>query len=155
MSKPDIGKKVPEVSISTTSSEDTSLKDFQGRNLVLYFYPRDNTPGCTQEGKDFRDNYEGLQSMNTEVLGVSRDSLKSHENFINKYEFPFDLISDPDETLCKAFDVIHEKNMYGRKVLGVVRSTFIIDAKGVLRAEFRKVRVKGHVDAVIEAIEAL
>jgi peroxiredoxin Q/BCP len=150
-----IGKKVPDIPVSTTSSEDASLGNYQGKNLVLYFYPRDNTPGCTQEGKDFRDQYKTFQSLDTEILGVSRDSMKSHQNFISKFEFPFDLVSDPDEELCKAFDVIKEKNMYGRKVLGIVRSTFILDPAGVLRNEFRKVRVKGHVDEVLEAIRAL
>ncbi len=155
MTSVSIGKKVPGISITTTSSEDAALGDYRGKNLVLYFYPRDNTPGCTQEGQDFRDQYKTFQSLDTEILGVSRDSLKSHQNFINKFEFPFDLVSDPDEELCKAFDVIKEKNMYGRKVLGIVRSTFIIDPVGVLRNEFRKVRVKGHVDEVLEAIRAL
>jgi peroxiredoxin Q/BCP len=122
---------------------------------VLYFYPKDNTPGCTTEGEDFRDNHRKLRARKTRVFGVSRDSLTSHENFRKKHGFPFELISDPDEKLCKLFDVIKEKNMYGRKVLGIERSTFLIDENGVLAREWRKVKVKGHVDEVLEAIKAL
>jgi peroxiredoxin Q/BCP len=155
MSKATVGELVPDAVFATTANDEASLADYRGKNLVVYFYPKDNTPGCTQEGQDFRDHYEAFQSMDTEILGVSRDSIKSHNNFIAKYEFPFDLISDADESLCDLFDVIHEKNMYGRKHLGIVRSTFLIDRKGVLRNEFRKVRVKGHIDAVLEAVSAL
>ena len=147
------GKKVTNFSLPATGDKTLSLADFKGKNLVLYFYPKDSTPGCTLEGQNFRDNYAEFQQAGTEILGVSRDSLKRHENFQAKQNFPFDLLSDEDETLCKQFDVIHEKNMYGRKVLGIVRSTFLIDGKGILRREWRKVRVKGHVDEVLEAVK--
>ena len=150
-----IGKKVEEFSIPATGEKYLSLSDFKDKNLVIYFYPRDSTPGCTLEGQNFRDLYEAFQDANTEILGVSRDSLKRHENFKCKQEFPFDLLSDEDEALCNQFDVIHEKNMYGRKVMGIVRSTFLIDGKGVLRQQWRKVRVKGHVDEVLEAVKSL
>ena len=149
------GKKVANFSRPATGDKTLSLADFKGKNLVLYFYPKDSTPGCTLEGQDFRDSYAEFQQAGTEILGVSRDSLKRHENFKAKQTFPFDLLSDEDETLCKQFDVIHEKNMYGRKVLGIVRSTFLIDGKGILRREWRKVRVKGHVDEVLEAVKTL
>ena len=150
-----IGKKVAEFSVPATGEKNLSLSDFKDKNLVIYFYPRDSTPGCTLEGQNFRDLYKAFQDANTEILGLSRDSLKRHENFRAKQSFPFDLLSDEDEALCKLFDVIHEKNMYGRKVLGIVRSTFLIDGTGVLRAEWRKVRVKGHVEEVLEAAKNL
>lgn len=150
-----IGKKVAEFSVPATGDKTLSLSDFKDKNLVIYFYPKDSTPGCTLEGQNFRDLYAAFQDANTEILGVSRDSLKRHDNFKAKQCFPFDLLSDEDETLCKLFDVIHEKNMYGRKVMGIVRSTFLIDGAGVLRAEWRKVRVKGHVDEVLETVKTL
>jgi peroxiredoxin Q/BCP len=150
-----IGKKVPSFSAAATGDKTVSLDDFKGKNLVIYFYPKDSTPGCTLEGQNFRDQYAAFQQANTEILGVSRDSLKAHDNFRAKQSFPFDLLSDPDEELCKLFDVIHEKNMYGRKVMGIVRSTFLLDGNGILRAEWRKVRVKGHVDEVLEAAQSL
>ena len=150
-----IGKKVPSFSAAATGDKTVSLDDFKGKNLVIYFYPKDSTPGCTLEGQNFRDQYAAFQQAKTEILGVSRDSLKAHENFRAKQSFPFDLLSDADEALCKLFDVIHEKNMYGRKVMGIVRSTFLIDGDGILRAEWRKVRVKGHVDEVLEAAQSL
>ena len=150
-----IGKKVAEFSVPATGDKTLSLSDFKDKNLVIYFYPKDSTPGCTLEGQNFRDLYAEFQDANTEILGVSRDSLKRHDNFKAKQCFPFDLLSDEDEALCKLFDVIHEKNMYGRKVMGIVRSTFLIDGAGVLRAEWRKVRVKGHVEEVLEAVKAL
>ena len=150
-----IGKKVAQFSLPATGDKTLSLDDFKGSKLVLYFYPKDNTPGCTLEGQDFRDRHTQFQKAGVVILGVSRDSVKSHENFKAKQGFPFDLLSDADEKLCRQFDVIHEKNMYGRKVMGVVRSTFLIDADGVLRQEWRKVRVKGHVDEVLEAARSL
>lgn len=150
-----IGKKVARFSLPSTGDKSLSLDDFKGKNLVIYFYPKDSTPGCTLEGKDFRDHYGEFNKANTEILGVSRDSMRRHENFKAKQEFPFDLLSDEDEKLCKQFDVIHEKNMYGRKVMGIVRSTFLIDGKGILRQEWRKVRVKGHVEEVLEAAKSL
>ena len=123
--------------------------------MVIYFYPRDSTPGCTQEGQDFRDNMAAFTERNTVILGVSRDSMKSHEKFKSNQSFPFDLLSDQAEVLCKLFDVIKEKNMYGRKVMGIERSTFLLDETGTLRSEWRKVKVKGHVNEVLEAVTAL
>jgi len=150
-----IGKKVARFSLPATGDKTLSLDDFKGSKLVIYFYPKDNTPGCTLEGQDFRDRYPEFRKAGTAILGVSRDSVKSHENFKAKQNFPFDLLSDADEKLCRQFDVIHEKSMYGRKVMGVVRSTFLLDAGGVLRQEWRKVKVKGHADEVLAAAQAL
>lgn len=150
-----IGKKVANFSLPATGDKQLSLKDFKGSSLVIYFYPKDNTPGCTLEGQNFRDRYAEFRKAGAEILGVSRDSLKTHENFKAKHDFPFELLSDADEKLCKQFDVIHEKNMYGRKVMGIVRSTFLIDGAGVLQREWRKVRVKGHVDEVLDAVNSL
>jgi peroxiredoxin Q/BCP len=150
-----IGKKVTPFSLPATGDKTLSLEDFKGKNLVLYFYPKDSTPGCTLEGQNFRDTYSDFSDCGTEILGVSRDSIKRHENFRTKQSFPFDLLSDEDELLCRQFDVIREKNMYGRKVMGIVRSTFLIDGKGVLRQEWRGVRVKGHVEEVLEAARSL
>lgn len=150
-----VGKRVENFTLPATGDQTLSLSDFNGRNLIIYFYPKDNTPGCTREGQDFRDLYPQLTRLNTDVLGVSRDSVKVHHNFKTKHEFPFHLLSDSDESLCKQFDVIHEKNLYGRKYMGIVRNTFLIDAKGVLQQEWRKVRVPGHADAVLEALKSL
>jgi peroxiredoxin Q/BCP len=150
-----IGKKVSPFSLPATGEKNVSLKDFKDTHLVIYFYPKDSTPGCTLEGQDFRDRYAEFKKAGADIVGVSRDSLKAHENFKTRQAFPFDLLSDQDETLCRQFDVIHEKNMYGRKVMGIVRSTFLIDGKGVLQKEWRKVKVKGHVDEVLEAVKAL
>lgn len=149
------GKKVPAFRLPATGEQEITLADCKGKNLVLYFYPKDSTPGCTTEGQDFRDRIHTFRRRNTIILGVSRDSLKSHENFKAKQAFPFELLSDSDEKLCRLFDVIKEKNMYGRKVMGIERSTFLIDDKGVLRREWRKVKVPGHVEDVLEAIKAL
>jgi peroxiredoxin Q/BCP len=150
-----IGEQVANFSRPSTGDKTLSLEDFSGRKLVVYFYPKDNTPGCTLEGQGFRDHYQDFQKANTDIIGVSRDGLNAHENFRSKQEFPFDLLSDTDEALCRQFDVIHEKNMYGRKVMGIVRSTFLIDGDGILRGEWRKVRVKGHVEEVLEAAQSL
>ena len=150
-----IGEKVAPFSLPATGDKTLSLDDFKGKNLILYFYPKDSTPGCTLEGQNFRDHYEDFVKAGTAILGVSRDSLKAHENFKAKQAFPFDLLSDTDETLCRQFDVIHEKNMYGRKVMGIVRSTFLIDAGGKLRREWRKVKVKGHAEEVLDAVKNL
>ena len=155
MSKVEPGKKVPDFEAQATGGRSVRLSDLKGRNVVIYFYPKDSTPGCTREGQDFRDHYAEFQALDTEIFGVSRDSLASHERFREKQGFPFDLISDPEEELCRLFDVIHEKNMYGRKVLGVVRSTFLIDREGVLRREWRKVKVPGHVEEVLAAVREL
>ena len=148
-----VGKRVENFTLPATGNQNLSLNDFKGRNLVIYFYPKDNTSGCTREGEDFRDLYPKFQAAGTDILGVSRDSVKSHENFKKKFEFPFELLSDSDELLCKQFDVIHEKKMYGRTYMGLVRSTFLIDSSGVLTHEWRKVRVPGHAQAVLEAIQ--
>jgi peroxiredoxin Q/BCP len=150
-----IGKKVTPFSLPATGEKNVSLKDFKGTHLIIYFYPKDSTPGCTLEGQNFRDRYADFKQAGAEILGVSRDSLKAHENFRAKQGFPFDLLSDQDESLCRQFDVIHEKNMYGRKVMGIVRSTFLIDSNSVLQKEWRKVQVKGHVDEVLEAVKSL
>ena len=155
MSKIAIGKSVPDIELRATDDQTFNLSDLRGRNVVLYFYPKDNTPGCTTEGQDFRDHYETFRKLKTEILGVSRDSLKSHEGFKAKHCFPFDLIADTDEALCKLFGVIKEKNMYGKKVLGIERSTFILDQDGVLRREFRGVKVAGHVAEVLAELQQL
>ena len=155
MSKVKVGKKVPDFKVSATGDQTIKLSDLKGKNVVLYFYPKDATPGCTTEGQNFRDSIRKFSSRNTKILGISRDSIKSHENFKEKQCFPFDLLSDEDEKLCKIFDVIKEKNMYGKKVMGIERSTFLLDEKGVLRKEWRKVKVDGHVDEVLEAVKEL
>ncbi|RBP49844.1 peroxiredoxin [Arenicella xantha] len=150
-----IGDQIPDLTVATTQNESLELQSLKGKNLVMFFYPKDNTPGCTTEGQNFRDAYKEFQSANTEILGVSRESIRSHQNFINKHEFPFDLISDPEEELCNAMEVIKEKNMYGKNYMGIERSTFIFDAEGTLRHEIRKVKVKGHVDEVLALVKAL
>jgi thioredoxin-dependent peroxiredoxin len=131
------------------------LKDQRGHAVVLYFYPKDNTPGCTMEGAQFRDLLKDFQKAGAIIVGVSRDSLKSHESFKAKMAFPFELIADPDEKLCEAFDVIKMKNMYGRKIRGIERSTFLIDAQGTLVREWRGVKVAGHAEEVLEAVKGL
>lgn len=150
-----IGKKVPNFELPATGDQSIKLSALKGKKVVVYFYPKDSTPGCTTEGQDFRDNYSKFKRANTVVLGVSRDSIKSHENFKAKQEFPFELLSDKEEELCRLFDVIKEKNMYGKKVMGIERSTFLIDEKGVLRQEWRKVKVPGHVDEVLAAAKTI
>jgi len=155
MGKVTIGKKVPDFSLPATSDQDISLSDYKGKNIVVYFYPKDSTSGCTTEGQNFRDAINTFRRRKTVILGVSRDSVKSHENFKARQEFPFELLSDADEKACTLFDVIKEKNMYGRKVMGIERSTFLIDDKGILRREWRKVKVAGHVDEVLEAVKEL
>ena len=147
------GKKCPDFLVESTGDKKLSNGDFEGKNLVIFFYPKDNTPGCTLEGQDFRDNYEEFKKFNAEILGISRDSIKSHENFKEKQNFPFDLLSDPDEMMCKSFDVMREKSMYGKKYIGVDRSTFLIDSKGMIVKEWRSVKVKGHVLDVLEALK--
>ena len=155
MSKVALGKKVPDFTLPATGEKSITLSELHGSRVVLYFYPKDSTPGCTTESQGFRDQYLKFRRRNTVILGISRDSLRSHENFRNKHGFQFDLISDQEEELCKLFDVIKEKNMYGRKVLGIERSTFLIDEQGVLAREWRKVKVKGHVEEVLEAVKEL
>ena len=147
------GKKCPKFSADATGDVLISNNDYEGKNLVIFFYPKDNTPGCTLEGQDFRDNYASFTELNAEILGVSRDSIKSHENFKNKQSFPFQLLSDPDEVMCKSFDVMREKSMYGKKYIGVDRSTFLINSKGLIVKEWRSVKVKGHVMEVLEALK--
>ena len=147
--------KVQSITCSATSDLEVSIPDSQGRNIVLYFYPKDSTPGCTTEGQDFRDNHQAFIDANTVIYGVSRDKMQSHENFKAKQNFPFELISDPEETLCNAFDVIQEKMNYGKKYMGIVRSTFLIDADGNILKAWDKVKVVGHVDEVLEAVKAI
>jgi peroxiredoxin Q/BCP len=147
-----IGRKIPSFTAEATGGKTISSKDLTGRPFVLYFYPRDNTPGCTTEGIDFAGRHARFKRRKVAVFGVSRDTIKSHERFKAKYEFPFDLIADPDEKLCDVFDVVKQKNMYGKKVRGIERSTFLFDASGVLRREWRKVKIPGHVDEVLEAV---
>ena len=149
------GKKCPDFLGDCTSNKTLSFDDFKGKNLVIYFYPKDSTPGCTTEGQDFRDNYKEFQKYNTEILGVSRDSVKSHENFKQKQSFPFELLSDPDEKMCKSFDVMKLKSMYGKEYIGVDRSTFLISSDGKVAREWRSVKVKGHVAEVLEAVKLL
>jgi thioredoxin-dependent peroxiredoxin len=154
MSKIVTGKKAPSFTLEGTSGP-WSLQDGAGKTVVLYFYPRDNTPGCTTEGANFAAAHAKFRKANAIVLGISADSAESHTKFKAKMGFPFDLLSDPDRKVCKLYDVIQEKSMYGRKFLGIERSTFLIDAKGVLREQWRKVKVTGHVDAVLAAVTAL
>jgi thioredoxin-dependent peroxiredoxin len=151
MAAPTVGKKIAAFSVATTSSPKLTSKELLGRAYVLYFYPKDDTPGCTLEGQDFRDRHADFGKLKVRILGVSRDTLASHAKFQGKYALPFELVSDTHEKLCRQFDVIKEKNMYGKKVLGIERSTFLVDAAGVLRKEWRKVKVNGHVDEVLTA----
>jgi peroxiredoxin Q/BCP len=148
-----VGSKIPAFSVATTGGRKLASKDLKGTRFILYFYPRDNTPGCTVEGTEFRDLHDEFRKRKVRILGVSRDSLKSHEGFKSKFRFPFELIADTDETLCKQFDVIRDKNMYGRKVRGIERSTFLVDKNGVLLREWRKVKVDGHAREVLASLE--
>ena len=150
-----VGSPVPEFESASTGGKTVKLSDLRGKNLVLYFYPKDHTPGCTREACDFRDHLAEFETLDTVILGVSRDSLKTHENFREKQCLPFDLLSDPDETLCKLFNVIKMKNMYGKQVLGIERSTFLIDRDGKLAGEWRKVKVTDHVDEVLEKVRQI
>lgn len=150
-----INKPAPDFSLSATGAKIINLSDFKGKNVVLYFYPKDCTSGCTQEGKDFSENYKKFASLNTVILGVSRDSLKLHEKFKSEQQFPFELLSDANETLCQLYGVLKEKMMYGKKTRGIERSTFLIDKKGILRGEWRKVKVPGHAEAVLQAVGTL
>lgn len=146
---------VPDFTAEATSNTTVTLSALRGKNVVIYFYPKDNTPGCTTEGQNFRDLIDAFEQQDTVIFGVSRDSLRTHENFKTKQAFPFELISDPDEALCRLFDVIKLKKNYGREYMGVDRSTFLIDKEGVLRREWRSVKVKGHVEEVLETVKAL
>ena len=151
----ELDQPVTDFQVQATGEQAVSLSALNGQQVVLYFYPKDSTPGCTTQGQGFRDHHADFTAANTVVFGVSRDSLKSHENFKAKQEFPFELISDKDESLCQLFDVIKLKKLYGKEYLGVDRSTFLIDKDGVLRKEWRGVKVPGHVAAVLEAAQAL
>ena len=150
-----LGKPVTDFSAPATSDQQVELAQLRGKQVVLYFYPKDSTPGCTTEGQDFRDLYPQFLAANTQVFGVSRDGLKAHENFKGKQGFPFELICDKDEALCQLFDVIKLKKLYGKEYMGIDRSTFLIDAQGVLRSEWRSVKVPGHAAAVLAAAQAL
>ena len=153
MSKIEINSPVPELTLEGTSNTSFSISNYAGKNLIIYFYPKDSTPGCTNESIDFKDNYDIFQKLNTEIFGISRDSLKSHEKFKAKYSFPFELLSDADEIACNLFDVIKMKNMYGKKVRGIERSTFLINTEGKLVNEWRGVKVNGHVQELIEFLQ--
>ena len=150
-----LGKPVPDFSVAGTGGSTFRPTKERGKKLVLYFYPKDNTPGCTQQGSDFRDNHAAFAKANCTIYGVSRDSLRSHEGFKAKMKFPFELLSDEDETVCKLFGVIKLKNMYGKKVRGIERSTFVVDEKGVVAREWRGVKVPGHVQEVLSFVKAL
>ena len=149
-----VGKKAPEFTLQGSSKESISLKDLKGKTVVLYFYPKDDTPGCTKEACDFRDSLKKFTSKKAVVLGVSPDTLKAHDKFIDKFELPFELLSDPDHAVAEKYGVWVEKSMYGRKYMGIERSTFVIDPEGKLKAAFRKVKVDGHVDEVLAAVKA-
>lgn len=155
MAIPKIGSKVKDFTLPSSGGGTWSLKDAKGRKLVIYFYPKDMTSGCTRESQDFRDLHSTFRKAGVDIIGVSRDSVKSHDKFVDKENLPFTLLSDEDETLCKLFDVIHEKTLYGRKYLGIERSTFLLDGSGILRREWRKVKVPGHAEEVLEAAKSL
>ncbi|MGH8168706.1 MAG: peroxiredoxin [Woeseiaceae bacterium] len=155
MSVPALNKVVADFTCPATGDKAIRLKSLRGKKVVLYFYPKDSTPGCTTEGQDFRELHSKFQRAGAVILGVSRDSLTSHEKFREKLKLPFDLLSDPDEKLCRRFDVIREKTLYGRKFLGVERSTFLIDADGKLRQQWRKVKVNGHAAEVLDAVKTI
>lgn len=148
-------KTVSDFELPATSGHSFKLSDYIGKNLIVYFYPKDSTPGCTTQGMQFRDFYSEFQAANTEIVGISRDSLKSHENFKAKFSFPFELLSDAEEKACQIFDVIKMKNMYGKQVRGIQRSTFVINKDGVLIQEWRKVKVAGHVEEVLAFVKSI
>jgi peroxiredoxin Q/BCP len=155
MAKVEVGKPLPAFSGEATGGARITSKDLKGQRYVLFFYPRDNTPGCTVESKDFRDLYDKFKRRKVKIIGISRDTLTSHEKFKEKFGFPFELIADPEEKICNLFGVMKDKNMYGKKVRGIERSTFIVDEKGVLRREWRKVKVDGHAQAVLDSLKEL
>lgn len=150
----EIGKPVANFQAVATSGKTVCLDTLKGHQVVIYFYPKDNTPGCTTEGQNFRDRYEAFQQTDTLILGVSRDSVRTHQNFKDKHAFPFELISDPEESLCRQFDVIQPKKLYGKAFMGIERSTFLLDKNGILRQVWRKVKVSGHVEEVLVAAQA-
>ena len=149
------GQKIPAFIANATGGQQLTPANLIGTKTVFYFYPKDHTPGCTQEGQDFRDAFDDFKQAGCQIFGISRDSLKTHENFRQKQDFPFHLISDTDETLCRLFDVIKLKKLYGKEYLGIERSTFLIDTEGKLAKSWRKVGVKGHVAEVLEACRSL
>jgi peroxiredoxin Q/BCP len=155
MATPKIGSKVKDFSLPSSGGTTWSLGQAAGRKLVIYFYPKDMTSGCTRESQDFRDLRSAFRKAGVDIVGVSRDSVKSHDKFIDKEKLPFPLLSDADEKLCKQFDVIKEKSLYGKKYLGIERSTFLLDPSGILRREWRKVKVPGHAEEVLEAAKSL
>lgn len=150
---PQVNELAPNFKLMGSDNKEHSLNEYRGKKVILYFYPKDNTPGCTAEACDFRDNYTSFKDLNTIILGVSKDSLVAHDKFITKFGIPFILLSDKDEEVCKLYNVIKEKNMYGRKYKGIERSTFIIDEEGILIKEFRKVKVKGHIDKILTELK--
>ena len=153
MAAPVLNRVVADFKCAATGDKTVQLKNLRGQKVVIYFYPKDSTPGCTTEGQDFRDLHSKFRRQKTVVLGVSRDSLASHEKFKAKHKFPFDLLADEDEKLCRKFDVIKEKSLYGRKFMGIERSTFLIGEDGKLKHEWRKVKVKGHAQAVLDTVK--
>ena len=155
MTAPRLNRVIADFTAAATGDKSLRLKDLRGSNVVLYFYPKDSTPGCTTEGRDFAALNASFRRQKTVILGVSRDSLASHEKFKEKQGFPFDLLSDPEEKLCRQFDVIQEKSLYGRKFMGIVRSTFLIDADGKLRHAWRNVKVKCHAEEVLDAVKSI
>lgn len=142
----------PDFALPATNGQNITLSTLKGNNVILYFYPKDNTPGCTKQGECFRDNHPNFTKLDAIILGISRDSLKAHENFKAKFKFPFELLSDIDGKVCELYDVIKDKNMYGKIVKGIERSTFLVDKQGILRHEWRKVKVDGHIDEVLSAL---
>lgn len=155
MTKPSLNHPAPDFDLPATNNNTIKLSELKGKNVVLYFYPKDGTPGCTLEGKNFRDSFHKFAELNTVILGISRDDLNLHHKFKAEHEFPFDLVSDSNQTACKLYDVIKQKNMYGKKVFGVERSTFLIDTNGILRKEWRKVKIENHVEELLQAIQDL
>lgn len=149
----EIGNLAPDFTLMGSDGKEHRLSDYRGKKVILYFYPKDNTPGCTTEACDFRDNIKEINDLNTVVIGISKDNLNSHTKFIEKFSLPFILLSDEEKIVCNLYDVIKEKNMYGKKVLGIERSTFIINEDGILTKEFRKVKVKGHIEEVLNEIK--
>ncbi|MBV1910388.1 MAG: peroxiredoxin [Kangiellaceae bacterium] len=150
-----LGDKIPSLEVEATSDQKITLSEIKNKNIVVYFYPKDSTSDCTTEGQNFRDLIHEFSALDTVIFGVSRDSIKSHERFKERQEFPFELVSDPDEALCKAFDVIKLKKLYGKEYMGIERSTFLFNKKGILIEEWRKIRVKGHVELVLEAVNSI
>lgn len=149
-----IGELAPDFTLMGSDNKKHSLSDYKGKKIILYFYPKDNTPGCTTEACDFRDNINHFSDLNAVIIGISKDNLNSHNKFIEKFNLPFVLLSDEDKSVCALYDVIKEKNMFGKKALGIERSTFIIDEQGILINEYRKVKVKGHIEEIINSLKA-